>query len=272
MRQAIKGLGLSALCAVVAIAFTLPVSAAETAAPANPAWAADYDAGKMSAAKGENAKAKEQLEKALKAADAANDDQGIAQICNELANIYMAEGDIVNASANAKRAKDSALKILMATPATRALAESLAKNEANGSIWINHMMRGQFAIDRKDLPAAENEFNLALAKAREYAADGMPTASALGGLGKTLVLEGKYKEAEPVLREAISLCEKNWTPVTRSAATDAAEAMDNLALVLENTGKKDEAAAMAARAKEVRETKTLKGAANKMSAAGTPGT
>lgn len=257
MRQAFKQLGLSAFCAVLAISFTLPVGA-ETAAAPTPAWAADYDAGKMSAAKGDNTAAKEQLAKALKVADAANDDQGIAEICNQLANIYMQEGDIVNASANAKRAKDSALKILMANPATRALAENLAKNEENGSVWINHMMRGQFAVDRKDLPEAEKEYTLALAKAREYASEGMPTASALGGLGRVLVMEGKFKDAEPFLREAITLCEKNWTPVTKSTATDAADAMDNLVTVLENTGKREEAHKMAAKAKEVRETKTLK--------------
>jgi Flp pilus assembly protein TadD len=72
------------------------------------------------------------------------------------------------------------------------------------------------------------------------------------------VQEGKYAEAESHLRRAIELCEKNWTPVTKSSALDAAEAMDHLATVLEKTGRKDEATKIASRSKEVRETKSLK--------------
>jgi tetratricopeptide (TPR) repeat protein len=260
MTNGMKRLGFGTLAALVALSFNLSAVAedAKDAPVKQPAWAADFDAGKMSAAKGENTKAKEQLAAALKVAETANDDQGIAEICNQLANIYLTEGDIVNASANAKRAKDSALKILMADPRTHALAAQLAANEENGSVWINHMMRAQFAMDKKDWAAAETEYQAALNKARDYAADGMPTASALAGLGRVMVEEGKYKEAEPVLREAIKLCEKNWTPVTKSSATDAADAMQHLATVLEKTGRKDEAAQIAARGKEVRENKAFK--------------
>lgn len=261
MTNAMKRLGFGALAAMVAISFNLSAfaeDAKDTAAAKQPAWAADYDAGKLSAAKGDNAKAKEQLGAALKLAETANDDQGIAEICNQLANIYLTEGDILNASANAKRAKDAALKILMADPRTRALAAQLAANEENGSVWINHMMRAQFAMDKGDWAEAQKQYESALSKAREYAAEGMPAASALAGLGRVLVQEGKFKEAEPVLREAIALCEKNWTPVTKSSASDAADAMEHLAKVLENTGRKDEAVKISARSKEVREAKSFK--------------
>jgi tetratricopeptide (TPR) repeat protein len=260
MTNAMKRLGFGALATMVAVSFNLTALAedAKDAPVKQPAWAADFDAGKMSAAKGDNDAAKKQLGSALKVAEAAKDDQGIAEICNQLANIYLTEGDILNASANAKRAKDAALTILLADPRTHALAAQLAANEENGSVWINHMMRAQFAMDRKDWTDAQSEYQAAVNKAKEYAADGMPTASALAGLGRVLVEEGKYTEAEPVLREAIKLCEKNWTPVTKSSATDAAEAMDHLATVLEKTGRKDEAAQIAARGKEVRENKAFK--------------
>lgn len=263
MRQGMKRFVVGMVGAMVACSFSLrtPAFSAQEATK-DPAWAASFDAGKMERAKGNADKAKEQLNAALKLAEQANDDQGIAQICNELANIYLQEGDIINASANAKRAKDAALKILMADPRTKALAMQLAANEENGSVWINHMMRGQFASDKKDWKAAEEEYQAAVDKAKEYAADGMPMASALAGLGRVLVEEGKYDKAEPVLRQAITLCEKNWTPVTKNSALDAADAMEKLSLVLEKTGRKEEAAKVTARSKEVRETKSLKSAPN----------
>jgi tetratricopeptide (TPR) repeat protein len=261
MTKVRKQLGFGLLAAMVALSFNLAAmaeDAKDAAAAKAPAWQAQFEAGKLAAAKGESDKAKAELSAALKVAEAANDDQGIAEICNQLANIYLTEGDIVNASANAKRGKDAALKILMADPRTRPLAMQLAANEENGSVWISHMMKAQFAIDKNDGSAAENEYTAAVNKAREYASDGMPMASALAGLGRVLVQEGKYAEAESHLRRAIELCEKNWTPVTKSSALDAAEAMDHLATVLEKTGRKDEATKIASRSKEVRETKSLK--------------
>lgn len=247
-------------------AFAVPVSTASSATATTteekqPAWAVPFQAGKLAVAKNELDTAKVQLNEALKEAEKANDDQGIAEVCNQLANVYLSEGDIINASANAKRAKDAALKILMADPRTRTLASQLAANEENGSVWINHMMRAQFAVDKKDWKDAEAEYQLASSKAKEYAPDGMPMASALAGLGKVLVEEGKYPEAEPLLRQAIALCEKNWTPVTKNAALDAADAMERLSVVLDKTGRKEEAGQMTARSKEVRESKSLKSAA-----------
>lgn len=260
MTKSTKQLGLGFLAAITALSFSISAMAedAKDAAAKAPAWQAQFEAGKLAAAKGENDKAKTELTAALKVAEEAKDDQGIAEICNQLANIYLTEGDIVNASANAKRAKDAALKILMADPRTRALAMQLAANEENGAVWINHMMRAQFAIDKRDWKAAETEYTAAVNKAREYASDGMPMASALAGLGRVLVEEGKYSEAESHLRKAIELCEKNWTPVTKSSAVDAADAMDHLAIVLEKTDRKDEAAKLTARSKEVRQSKSLK--------------
>jgi tetratricopeptide (TPR) repeat protein len=257
MNKGMKRLLLGCIAGSMALSLSLPVSAAD-AVVVEPAWRADFSAAKLSVAKGESAKAKELLQSALKTAEAAKDGQGIAEICNELANIYLAEGDIINASANAKRAKDEALTILMADPRTRTLATALAANEENGAVWINHMMKAQFAMDKKDYKEAEVQYRAAGDKAKQYASDGMPMASAMAGLGHALVEQGKWQEAEPVLRQAIELCEKNWTPVTKNSALDAADAMDRLSVVLEKTGRKDEAAKVAAKSKEVRETKALK--------------
>ncbi len=259
MRKAVKRLVFGVVAAAVTLTVNLPSAVAEDAK--EPIWTAKFQAGRTAKAKGETAKAKEQLSAALAEAEKINDDQGIAEICNELANLYMTEGDIINASANAKRAKDAALKILMSDPRTRPLASQLAANEENGSVWINHMMKGQFAADKKNWEQAAIEYQAAAAKAKEYAPDGMPMASALGGLGRVLFEQGKYAEAEPVLLQAIELCQKNWTPVTKNTAVDAADAMDRLSLVMEKTGRKDEGQKLSVRSKEVRDSKAFKSAA-----------
>lgn len=256
MTKATKGLVLGLVAGTLLLSTNLPINAATEVT--SPAWCAPFEAGKLSAAKGEHDKAKEQLLTALKAAEKINDEQAIAEIANQLANVYLTQGDIINASAYAKRAKDVALKILMANPSTRGLAVQLAANEENGAIWIAHMMKAQFALDKKDVVAAQAEYQAAVNKAREYASDGMPMASALAGLGRVLVDQGKYEEAEPLLRQSIALSEKNWTPVTKTSALDAADAMDRLVVILEKTGRKDEAAKLTVRSKEVRETQSLK--------------
>ena len=256
MKKAVKRLVFGIVAAAVTLSINVPSWAAEDSK--EPVWTAQFQAGKTAKANGETAKAKEQLSAALTEAEKTDDDQGIAEICNELANLYMTEGDIINASANAKRAKDAALKIRMSDPRTRPLASQLAANEENGSVWINHMMKGQLSADKNNWAQAETEFQAASAKAKEYAPDGMPMASALGGLGRALVEQGKYKEAEPVLLQSIVLCEKNWTPVTKNTAVDAAEAMDRLSLVMEKTERKEEAQKLSARSKEVRLAKAFK--------------
>jgi tetratricopeptide (TPR) repeat protein len=238
------------------------VAPAPVTAAAKPLPAGDYtqhlEAGKAAAKKADNAKALDELKAALQLAEASNDLFRIAESNNEIANVYMAQQDIEHAAEYARRGKDTAIKLLFKDPKTQQLANQFASNEENGSIWINHVMQAEFAAQRKDYAAAENQYQAAIAKAKEYAEDGMPMATALTGLGKTYVAEGKYQEAEPVLRKAIELCEKNWTPVTKNAADDGADAMDRLALVLEKTGRKAEGDKFAGRAKKVRETKSFK--------------
>ncbi len=246
-----------------------PGKSSDTASPASPAasappapkstgsYADHMTAAKAALAQKDNAKLLAELEGALQEADRTKDDFKVAEACNEIANYYMTQKDIERAAGYARRAKDTAIKILFADPKTQALASKLATNEENGSIWISHVMQAEFASNRSDFKTAEAEYQAAITKAEEYAADGMPMATALTGLGKTYVLEGKFKEAEPVLRRAIELCEKNWTPVTKNSAVDGADAMRNLATVLEKTGRRDEADKMAARSKQVKESKSF---------------
>jgi tetratricopeptide (TPR) repeat protein len=242
---------------------TLAAALAAAAAPgiaqqAVPVWTADLEAAKAAVAKADVAAAQASWTKALAAAEQAKDDQAIAEIANQLANSYLAAGDAVRASEMAKKAKDAAIRCLAADPKTKALAEQLARNEENGAIWIAQMMKGQLAFDKNDFATAQSEFQAAVDKAKQYAAEGMPMATALGGLGKTLVAEQKYKDAEPILREAIALCRKNWTPVTKQTALDAADAMERLAVVLEKTGRHEESVKVSERSKQVRETQNLK--------------
>lgn len=199
-----------------------------------------------------------EFEYALKLAEKDKDDFHIAEACNELATAYMRDKNMDKATEYARRAKDTAIKVLFSDPKTQALATQLSTNEENGSVWIGHVMQAEFAAQRKDFATAEAQYEAAIAKAKEYAAEGMPMATALTGLGKTYVAEGKYKEAEPVLRQAIELCEKNWTPVTRNAADDGADAMERLAVVMEKTGRKAEADKLLERSKRVREAKSFK--------------
>lgn len=206
----------------------------------------------------DSTKAIVELKAALQIAENNKDDFHIAESCNEIANYYMGMNDIMRAAEYAKRAKDTAIKVLFSDPKTQALATQLASNEENGAVWISHVMAAEFAVQKNDYPKAEAEYQAAIDKADQYAADGMPMATALTGLGKTYVTEGKYKEAEPVLRKAIDLCEKNWTPVTKSTADDGAEAMSNLAIVLQKTGRKEEGDKLAAKSKMVRDTKSFK--------------
>lgn len=259
MKKAAKVLAMAVLAGVMIGDADLRASAAdETASTPQSTWRASFEAGKDAAAKGDSKLALEKLNAALAVAEKSSDEQGIAEISNQIANVYLAQGDIENAASYAKRAKDTALKILMADPRTRGLALQMTANEENGAVWINHMMKAQFALDRKDLKVAEDQYKAAIEKAKEYAPEGMPMSSSLAGLGRVLVEQGKYAEAEPVLRQAITLAEKNWTPVTRNSALDAADAMDRLAIVLEKTGRKDEAEKVSARSKAVRESKSLK--------------
>ena len=238
----------------IALSVSLPALAA---AEVKVDWKAQVAQAKAAAGKGENEKAQTEFKAALQDAEKAGNDQAVAEICNELANFYMNKGDVMTAASYAKRAKDVALKILMADPKTAPLGLQLAKNEENGSVWINHMMKGEFACDAKDYKTAQVEYKAAVEKAREYAGDGMPMAAALNGLGKAYVANGDYKDAEPVLLQAIALCEKNWTPVTKATALDAADAMDKLAVVFEKTGRAEDAKKMNERSKQTRESKTL---------------
>ena len=238
----------------IALSTSLP---AFSEGDSKPEWTTHVAEAKAAAGKGENEKAQTEFKAALQAAEKANNDQAIAETCNDMANFYMNKGDVLTAASYAKRAKDVALKILMSDPKTAPLGLQLAKNEENGSVWINHMMKGEFACEAKDYKTAQTEYKAAVEKAKEYAGDGMPMAAALNGLGKAYVANGDYKDAEPVLQQVISLCEKNWTPVTKATALDAADAMDKLALVFEKTGRADDAKKMNERSKQTRETKTL---------------
>lgn len=255
MKQALRLMAAATIGVALFCAGTTAVFSADSKEPTS---AELLQSGKAEVAKGNQEKARQTLQAALAAAEKANDAMAVAEACNEMANSFMASGDVMKAAEYATRAKDTALKILMGDVKTAPLAMQLARNEEHSSVWIGHMMKGQFALEKKDYPLAETEYQSALTKAKEYAPEGMPSASAMSGLGRVYVATEKYKQAEPLLTQSIELFEKNWTPVTKSAALDAADAMTSLAVVYEKTGRADELKKLNERIKTARETQTLR--------------
>ncbi len=73
-------------------------------------------------------------------------------------------------------------------------------------------------------------------------------ATSVNNLGDLYHAQGKYAEAEPLLKRALAIVEKALGP----EHPDVAASLENYAALLRETGRSDEAAKMEARAEAIR--------------------
>lgn len=131
---------------------------------------------------------------------------------------------------------------------------TLSQSLAQDSIWVSYFAKGAEAFEEGNYVEAERMFRAAISEARKAAKSGSPNAigmmsDSLSGLGAALSSQGRYADAESVIREQLQLLE-----VTHGESDpDYAKTLNNLGLVLSEQKKYKEAEEIHRRALKLRE-------------------
>lgn len=151
---------------------------------ANAIWQYQYQQGKVLMDENEYTKAKTKFTAALSSAEkfAPPCDWRLCRTLVQLRNAYKACGDMQTAKQIGDRA--------------RAMATGRRKEEAAA---------GNRAFRHGKYPEAERLMVAMIAKERQFPAERLAMAYDLEGLGRTYMYDGKYKEAEPVIKESLQL-------------------------------------------------------------------
>ena len=114
--------------------------------------------------------------------------------------------------------------------------------------WRGYSAAGLEAVARGDLTDAEELLSAAVADAESYGPNDFRLAITLNILAGFYRTVNRPDEAEPLYQRALAISEARWGPDHPRVAM----VLENYAMLLGQTGRRAEAAAMAARARAIR--------------------
>ncbi len=123
-----------------------------------------------------------------------------------------------------------------------------AHTVAQQADWQRYLRAGFAAYQQGNYAEAVKQTKAALSLAEAFGPDDPRLATSLNNLALLYKAQGKYAEAEPLLKRAFAIFEKALGPDHPNVATSLA----NYAAVLRKTGRTTEAAKLEARAKAIR--------------------
>ena len=114
--------------------------------------------------------------------------------------------------------------------------------------WERHMRAGLAAYQQGHYAEAVKQTKAALSAAEAFGPNDPRLAGTLHNLGGLYRAQGRYAEAEPLLKRALAIVEKALGP----DHPNVAKSLENYAAVLRKTGRTTEAVKLEARAKAIR--------------------
>ncbi len=108
---------------------------------------------------------------------------------------------------------------------------------AQGGLWEKYMAAGQAAYQQGNNAEAEKQFSAALIEAEQFGPEDIRFGGTLNALGFIYHTQGKYAEAEPLLKRALAIAEKARGP----DHPDVATSLNNLAALYHAQGRYAEA-------------------------------
>ncbi len=139
----------------------------------------------------------------------------VIQSLNNLAGLYHDQGRTAEAEPLLKRAQD--------------LEERTA---AQVALWQSYMALGTAAHQKGKYAEAEINFKAGLAIAEEFRPEGQHLASNLNNLATLYDDQGRYAEAQPLVKRALAIVEKALGP----EHPHVAQSLNNLALLYQAGG------------------------------------
>ncbi len=118
-----------------------------------------------------------------------------------------------------------------------------------GASWESHMRAGSEAYQRGDHGEAEKQLKTGLEEAMAFGPEDPLVATSLNNLALVYEAQGQHAEAEPLLKRALAIMEKDFGPEHLGVA----QILDNLALVYWAQGKYAETEPLYQRALAIRE-------------------
>ncbi len=119
---------------------------------------------------------------------------------------------------------------------------------AQGGLWETYLAAATKAYQQGNYPEAAKELAAALKEAEGFGPQDPRLATNLNNLAGLYYAQGRYAEAEPLLKRALAIVEKALGPEHPKVA----KALENYATLLRDTGRSTEADTLAARAKAIR--------------------
>ncbi len=123
-----------------------------------------------------------------------------------------------------------------------------AHASAQGGQWNTLNAAGIEAYQQGNYPEAEKQLAAAVKEAERFGPQDPRLATSINNLAGLHLVQGKYAEAEPLFKRALTIGEKALGP----EHPDVATALENYADLLRETGRGTEAAKMEARAEAIR--------------------
>ncbi len=127
------------------------------------------------------------------------------------------------------------------------LALSSAHATAGTDDWQKHMDAAVEAFVASDYAEAGKQYEAAVNEAEAFGADDTRLAESLNGLAVVYRDQGRYTEAEPLLKRALSIREKALGP----AHPDVIQSLNNLAGLYQDQGRTAEAEPLLDKAKHL---------------------
>ena len=101
------------------------------------------------------------------------------------------------------------------------------------SPWDTYMDAGTKAYQQGNYPEAERQFKGAVKEAEGFGLEAPRLTTSLNDLGALYRAQGKYAEAEPLLKRSLAILEK----ALRREHPDVAQSLNNLALLYDAQGR-----------------------------------
>ncbi len=117
-----------------------------------------------------------------------------------------------------------------------------------GGLWETYIAAGAKAYQQGDYTEAEKQWVAAVKEAERSAPPDLPVGVSIMALERVYEAQGRYAEAEPLIKRALAIWEEALGPEHPHVAT----ALENYAALLRKTGRDNEAAKLEARAKAIR--------------------
>ena len=119
---------------------------------------------------------------------------------------------------------------------------------AQDVLWQDRLDSGKKAFEKGDYAEAQKQFLAALQEAEAFGPQALRLAAALNNLAALYHAQGKYAEAKPLYRQALTILEESLGPEHPLVA----RLLNNYAALLRQTNREAEAAKLEVRSEAIR--------------------